>query len=113
MGLKTSPHGCIRMDLLGDEVKRGNHLSAHNPYFYKHLRLNLPGSDSYQPSLPWVSKINSITGHFAGNVKTYVNDKRPTGSSYTHCRAVTRHTASTLSYLGMQDTSRKWDAPLL
>jgi hypothetical protein len=111
MGIKTSPYGCIRMDLLGDEVNRGNHTSPHNPFFYDQLRLNLPGSPDYQPSVPWVSKVDSSTGCLAGVVKTYVDDKRPTGHSYEHCRRVARRTASTLSYLGMQDASRKREAP--
>jgi hypothetical protein len=34
MGIKTSPYGCIRMDLLGDEVNQGNHLSPFNPFHY-------------------------------------------------------------------------------
>jgi hypothetical protein len=42
----------------------------------------------------------SSTNRIAGDVKTYVDDKRPTGQSYHHCRQIARHTASTLSYLG-------------
>jgi hypothetical protein len=49
----------------------------------------------------------------AGDVKTYVDDKRPTGQSYQHCREVAHCTASTLSYLGMQDASRKRELPSL
>lgn len=44
MGIQTSPHGCIPMDLLGDEVNRGVHDSPQNPFFYDQPRLNLPGS---------------------------------------------------------------------
>lgn len=107
MGIKSSPHGCIRMDLLGDEVKQGSHTSPLNPFHFDPVHLNLPGSEGYQPALPWVSKINSSTNRLAGDLKSYVNDKRPTGSSYEHCRMVARCTASTLSSLGMQDAIRK------
>jgi hypothetical protein len=113
MGIKTSPHGCIRTDLLGDEVNRGNHLSPENSFYYDELRLNLPGSATYTPSLPWVSKVNTSTGCLAGDIKTYVDDKHPTGCSYDHCRRLARRTASILSYLGMQDASRKREAPSL
>jgi hypothetical protein len=113
MGIKTSPEGCVRMDLLGDEINRGDHLSPLNPFHYDHLRLNLPGSETYQPSLPWVSKVNTTTGRLAGDVKTYVDDKRPTGRSYAHCKEVARRVASTLTYLGMQDASRKREPPSL
>jgi len=60
-----------------------------------------------------VSKIVSAIGRLADDVITYVDDKRPTGSSLDHCRLVARRTASYLSYLGMQDASRKREAPSL
>jgi hypothetical protein len=111
MGLKSSPYGCIRMDLLADEVNRGNHLTPSNPFHFNEVRLNLPGDPSYDLTLPWVSKIVSSTNRIAGDVKTYVDDKRPTGQSYHHCRQIARRTASTLSYLSMQDASRKRELP--
>lgn len=113
MGIKASPYGCVRMDQLRNEVARGDPRSPHNPFRYDTVRLNLPGSPKYDPAVPWVSKLDSETGRIAGDVKTYVDDKRPTGRSYLHCREVARRTASMLSYLGMQDASRKRELPSL
>lgn len=113
MGVKSSPYGCIKMDLLGDEVNKGNHVTPTNPFHFDQVCLNLPGDPAYNPSSPWVSKIVSSNQRIAGDVKTYVDDKRPTGYSYAHCRAVARRTASILGYLGMQDASRKRELPSL
>ncbi|MFN9983413.1 MAG: hypothetical protein ACK53Y_26030, partial [bacterium] len=82
-------------------------------FHFDQVRLNLPGDPAYDPSSPWVSKIVSSNQRIAGDVKTYVDDKRPTGYSYAHCRAVARRTASILGYLGMQDASRKRELPSL
>jgi hypothetical protein len=113
MGLKSSPYGCIRMDLLGDEIARGYHRTPDNPFFFDSVRLNLPGSCQYDPCHPWVAKLDSRSGRIAGDVRTYVDDKRTTGSTLALCRSVTRKVAATLGYLGMQDASRKRTAPSL
>jgi hypothetical protein len=93
------------MDLLGDEMAKGDFCSPANPFHFDTVRLNLPSSSSYDPRLPWVSKLVSSSGCIAGDVKTYMDDKHPTGSSYCHCHQVARRTVSLLGYLGMQDTS--------
>jgi hypothetical protein len=107
MGLKTSPYGCTRMEMLGDEIAKGCYQSPDNPFHFDKVRLNLPGSTDYDPSHPWVSKIVSSCGRIAGDVKTYVDDKRPSGYSHSHCLRVTRRAASMLGYLGEQDATRK------
>lgn len=43
MGLKSSPCGCIQMDLLGDEMAKGNYCSPANPFHFNTVCLNLPG----------------------------------------------------------------------
>lgn len=113
MGLKTSPYGCIRMEMLGDEVAKGCYASPDNPFHFDEVRLNLPGSPSYDPTQPWVFKYNSKTGRIAGDVKTYVDDKRATGASWLDCIRTTRRAASFLTYLGEQDASRKRVPPSL
>jgi hypothetical protein len=107
MGLKSSPYGCIRMDLLGEEVIRGCTDTPDNPFHFDRVQLNLPGSPDYNPSLPWVCKFNTVTGRIAGDMQSYVDDKRTTGSTYLHCVQVSRRVGSMLGYLGSQDASRK------
>jgi hypothetical protein len=43
--------------------------------------MNLPGSDDYDPSLLWVSKLRADEGKIASNLFTFVDDGRPTASS--------------------------------
>jgi hypothetical protein len=107
MGIKSSPHGCTKMEMLGDEVAKGDYAHPSNPFAFTHVRLNLPGSPQYSPSTPWVSKVNARTNAVANDVKTYVDDKRVTGASHEECLRATRRAASMLSYLGMQDACRK------
>jgi len=111
MGIKSSPHGCTKMEMLGDEVAKGDYANPSNPFAFTHVRLNLPGSPQYSPSLPWVSKFNARTNAIANDVKTYVDDKRVTGASKAACLRATRRAASMLSYLGMQDACRKRVSP--
>jgi hypothetical protein len=79
-GRRSSPHGCIQMELLSDEVAKGCFVSPGNPFLFVTICMNLPGMDRYDPSLPWVSN-----GRITGDVKTYVDDKHPSGQSEKHC----------------------------
>jgi hypothetical protein len=107
MGIKPSPHGCTKMEMLGDEMARGDPTDPANPFSYDTVRLNLPGSPTYSPTLPWVSKVLSSTGAIAADVKTYVDDKRVTGPTQNWCSLATRRAAAMLTYLGEQDACRK------
>jgi hypothetical protein len=107
MGIRSSPHGCTMMEMISDEMARGKPSDPHNPFHFDVVRLNLPGSDTYDPSHPWISNIVRATGQIAANTKTYVDDKRVTGASATQCEAATRRIASLLTYLSEQDACRK------
>jgi hypothetical protein len=107
MGIRSSPHGCTKMEMLSEELARGEPGHPDNPFGFDFVRLNLPGADQYSPALPWVSKVVSATGRIAADVKTYMDDKRVMGPTAAACRLATRWAASILSYLGMQDACRK------
>jgi hypothetical protein len=111
MGMKSSPHGYVKMQSLGEEIVCGNHLDPSNPFYYYAVRLNLPGDPSYNPRLAKVSKLDSRTGTTAGDMLTYVDDTRTTGRSSSHCWAVSHRTSTRLCYLGMQDALRKRTLP--
>jgi hypothetical protein len=72
--------------------------------------LNLPGSKSYDPRLPWVSRLRS-DGELAASMTRFVNDLRPIGFSQESCW----QTAHTLAYrygqLGLQIAARKTRPP--
>ena len=57
MGVKPSPYQAIRSMLWSEDIVRGNKSHPNNPFRWSYVRLNLPGSEDYHPSLPWVSKL--------------------------------------------------------
>jgi hypothetical protein len=107
MGLRSSPHGCVKMHSLGEEVVRGDHLDPKNPFFFDSVRLNLPGAPTYDPGLPRVAKFRSDSGKVAGDMVTYVDDKRVTAGVRALCLQVCHRVGSRLCYLGEQDALRK------
>jgi hypothetical protein len=91
------------MQMLAEELIWGNPSCPQNPFFYDTVRLNLPGSATYDPSIPWVSKVDSCTGRLAPDMSTYVDDVRNTGSSALHCWQTSHRISTHLCYLGIQD----------
>jgi len=110
MGLKSSPHGCVKMQSLAEELIRGDMTLSSNPFTFDSVILNLPGSPTYDPRQAKVIKFNSVTGQVAGDVTTYVDDTHFSGSTFAHCWAVS-HRVGHLCYLGIQDALRKRTQP--
>eukprot|EP00980_Cylindrotheca_fusiformis_P019180 scaffold6510_cov122-Cylindrotheca_fusiformis.AAC.2 len=71
------------------------------------VRLNLPGSKEYDPTLPWVSKIRIDDGEIACDLFIYVDDGQVTGPTEDECWKATRQAASILNELGIQEAARK------
>jgi hypothetical protein len=69
--------------------------------------MNLPGSHKYDCSKPWVSKVQAEDMRIASDFVSFVDDVRPTGPSKKECWIAGRRIGSMLSYLGIQDASRK------
>jgi hypothetical protein len=107
MGLKTSPHGCVKMQSLAEEVIQGDMSNLTNPFGFDAVVLNLPGDPSYNPHHAKVAKVNSQTKQVAGDMSTYVDDIRTLGSSFQHCWSVSHRVGTRLCYLGIQDALRK------
>jgi hypothetical protein len=90
---------------LGKEIIRGDHMDESNPLHWSKIRLNLPGEETYDPTLPWLSKVvgepkcESIAGDFA----SYIDDIQTSGIGEDECWAVSRRVASYCGYLGIQD----------
>ena len=57
MGLKWSPYQAVKSMNFAEEVIQGNHEDAENVVKWNYVRLNLPGAEGYNPSLPWVFKV--------------------------------------------------------
>jgi hypothetical protein len=107
MGIKSSPHGCVKMQALAEEVVRGDPLLTSNPFHWDSVSLNLPGTPEYSPSLAWVAKFSSVTGKVANDMRTYVDDVRTTGGTQADCRRVCHRISTTFCFLGIQDALRK------
>jgi hypothetical protein len=65
MGLKSSPYQAVQGMLVVKEVILGDRLDPDNVFQWDEIRMNLPGSPSHDPTLPWVSKIRLNDGKIA------------------------------------------------
>jgi hypothetical protein len=107
MGLKSSPYQAVQGMLVVKEVILGDRLDPENVFRWDKIRMNLPGSETYDPRLPWVSKVRLEDGKIAADLFIYVDDVRLTGSSSKECREAGRRAASVANSLGIQDAARK------
>ena len=86
MGFAASPFNSIKMALVAEEVCKGNRLETGvgpdgkelNPFQWDHVKLNLPGTEDYDPCLSWICKIRR-DGRMACDVFTFVDDERVVG----------------------------------
>ena len=82
MGMKPSPYNAVRFYYWGEEFAKGDLRNAtDNPFGFDEVILNLPGMESYDTLKPKLQKWNSTSGFMAGDVVTFVDDVRITGSS--------------------------------
>ena len=106
MGLKSSPYQAVQAVLVAREVALGDRLDENNAFRWKLVKLNLPGSREYDPSIPWVAKFRS-DGTLAADLFMYVDDGRVTAPNKLECKLATRQAASRLNFLGIQEAARK------
>jgi hypothetical protein len=106
MGLKPSPYQTTQAMLFAEDVIRGNPNDPNNVFRWNNVRLNLPGSPEYDPTLPWTYKVRK-DGTPACDFFFYVDDNRTTGNTEQEAWLAARRVASVCSYLGIQDATRK------
>ena len=107
MGFKWSPYQAVQGMTVADEVISGDRSDPTNVFRWSHVRLNLPGSPEYRPDLPWVSKVREEDGKVAADKVVFVDDARTSGNGQKEAWQATRRVGSKLTYLGLQDASRK------
>jgi hypothetical protein len=107
MGLKPSPYNCTRAFAWGEDFIRGDRRDPKNPFRWDKVVLNMPGTESYDPRLPWVFRFDSVRNQVAAFFCTYVDDIRSGDCSELECVATTHTIASRINYLGQQDAPRK------
>jgi hypothetical protein len=108
--LESLPYATIQLTHLAFEVANGCWHDPMNALAWESISLNLPGSASFTPTLPWVSQLRK-DGSMAGATPAFVGDLRLVRSSEDHCFQVAHQTASRLGYLGIQNASRKTRPP--
>ena len=107
MGLKSLPYQAVQAMGVAQGVIMGDWFVLTNIFQWDFVRMNLPGSEHCDPSLPWVSKLRADDGRIASDLFTFVDDGRPTGSSWKDAWLAMRRSASILNHLGIQDAVRK------
>ena len=70
------------------------------------MRLNLPGTEEYDPSLSWIAKLRQ-DGLLASDVFTFVDDERVAAPTRELAWEAGHRLAAIQSYLGVQDAARK------
>jgi hypothetical protein len=63
MGLQSSPFQCVQAMGVASKVIRGDPGDPENVFRWDSVVLNLPGSQDYDPSKPWVAKYRLDNGH--------------------------------------------------
>jgi hypothetical protein len=106
MGLKPSPYQTTQAMLFAEDAMRGDPDDPKNVFRWNSVRMNLPGSDTYDPSKPWVYKVRE-DGTPAADFFFYIDDNRTTGNTEQEAWMGARRVASVCSFLGIQDAARK------
>jgi hypothetical protein len=106
--LRSSPYqaSCQAVLVAGEYILR-DRSDPKNNFCWDVVRMNLPGSKEYEPSLPWVSKIRLEDGNIVADLFLYVDDGRLTGNSRDEVDQATRVATSRLQKLGIQEAPRK------
>ena len=107
MGMRPSPWVTIRLLMWMMEVVVGDRREKTNPFRWDCIKLNLPGDEKYDPTMPRVYKWNDISETLACECKFFCDDFRIIGPGAESTRAATHQLETTMSYLGIQDATRK------
>ena len=107
MGFRSSPYNSVKMYLIAEEVIRGDRLDSVNPFRWRRVEMNLPGSTNYNPGRAWVTK-RRVDRSLASDMVVFVDDKRLAGSGQQEVKEAGHRCSTRESYLGIQDALRKW-----
>ena len=110
MGLKISPNHAIRAVIFAKEFLKGDPSQLDNPFCYKSVELNLPGTETYDPTLSWF-RVMDHNDQLAAILAIYVDDERVHCSSEDLAWKAAHQIATRESYLGIQDAARKRRQP--
>jgi hypothetical protein len=75
MSLKSSPYQAVQVVIVAKIFVIDDRRDSNNAFRWDKVRLNLPDSSGYDPSLPWLSKIRVNDGKVAADLFIYVVDR--------------------------------------
>ena len=107
MGMRPSPWVTIRLLMWMMEVVVGDRKETSNPFRWDCIRLNLPGDENYDSTMPRVYKWNELSNAIACECKFFCDDFRIIGPTFKATREATHQLETTMAYLGVQDATRK------
>ena len=107
MGMRPSPWVTIRLLMWMMEVVVGDRREASNPFRWDCIKMNLQGDSNYDPTMPRVYKWDELSKSLACECKFCCDDFRVIGPNAKLTRAATHRLETTMSYLGIQDATRK------
>ena len=110
MGFRSSPYNSVRMYLIAEEMIRGDRWDSSNPFHWESLKLNLPGTEAYNPTLPWIAQLRP-DGSTASGMTCFVDDQRVVGEGKVRVLEAGHAISTRESYLGLQDALRKLRYP--
>jgi len=109
MGFRSSPYMAVRTFNWCLDVVRGDPEDKCNSFGYDRIRINLPGDPKYNPSLPWLCKMNE--DREACDVVEYMDDVRPFGEGEEAVRKAGKRASQVVQHLGQQSADRKYRPP--
>ena len=110
MGLKTSPYNAVQGSQRAKRIILGDPRDPLNPFHWATIKLNLPGTENYNPSEPWILKMRA-DGSPAAEIVQYVDDVRIIAPTEELAWLCSSKMGKGLSFLGLQDAARKRRKP--
>jgi hypothetical protein len=105
-GWRCAPYFACRMMMRAVELAKKHPENQKSAFAWSSVKLNLPGTDGYNPTKPWVMKLR-VDGAKASDALFFVDDGRIIGSDASLCHWAARQLAAELQWLGNQDAARK------
>ena len=106
MGLRPSPYCSIQGGLRAKRVILGDPTDENNPFQWDKVTENLPCSEGYDATLPWIAKVRKDQKS-AADLAQYVDDVRVVAPTEELAWQCSSKIAKTACYLGLQDAARK------
>ena len=107
-GFGPSSYICTRLYYWGEEIIRGDKKLEGNQFRWDKLIMNLPGDISYDSTMPWVYKWDSLAKLIVTDFVTFMDDTRVVGGNEPRCTGGMYRIATLTHYLGEQNTIRNW-----